>query len=158
MEDEEKCLPKKICYRVASHQLWHGSQTLQHCAVCRGPKRGVEPILKMNMICKSKHIAWSKGNSEGWPRKIWKPPFSEKTEPSLTLENNNYCNRIESEITTKQNSNRKRWLALVEVPVKYDFEPLVQSWSCLSLLDPFQWMSPCPCLPDFRYEIWENTC
>ena len=95
MEDEEKCLPKEICYRVASHQLWHGSQTLQHCAVCRGPKRGVEPILKMNMICKSRHIAWSRGNSEGWPRKIWKPPFSEKTELSLMLENNNYCIKVE---------------------------------------------------------------
>ena len=100
-------LSKKICYRVASHQLSHGSQTIPHCAVCQAPERDVEPRLKkLNKICKSRHITWSKGNSEGCPRKIWKPPSSEKTEPSLTLQNNNYCNNIESGITIKQNTKK----------------------------------------------------
>ena len=109
IEDEEKCqFVKKICYRVASHQLSHGSQTLPHCAVCQAPERDVEPRLKkLNKICKSRHITWSRGNSEGCPRKIWKPPSSEKTEPSLTLQNNNYCNNIESGITIKQNTRKK---------------------------------------------------
>ena len=85
----------------------HDSQTIPHCAVCQAPERDVEPKLKkLNKICKSRHITWSRGNSEDCPRKIWKPPSSEKTEPSLTLQNNNYCNNIESGITIKQNTKK----------------------------------------------------
>ena len=107
------CKKNIDCYRVESHQLSHDSQTIPHCAACQAPERDVEPRLKkLNKICKSRHITWSRGNSEGCPRKIWKPPSSEKTEPSLTLQNNNYCNNIESGTTIKQNTkkmNRTCW-------------------------------------------------
>ena len=86
----------------------HDSQKPRHCAANQGKAKGGAPSWKSPWAqswvgrCDENHgfhVTWTRGNSEGWPKKIWKPAFFPKTEPSLTLVTRVLMNFFYSEIS-----------------------------------------------------------